>query len=197
MALMPAGAFAVHQLRYELAYGGHAGSALAEQGHAYLGPVAPVAATLLALGFGAWLAHLARAWRTGPGADAGVTARVRFLALWGLAAGGLLAVYCAQELLEGLLAPGHPCCVTGVFAGGGVLAVPLSVAFGGLIALAARGAAVAVGVAGARLRAPTAARHGALPAVLAPRPVVGQRATPLARALAGRAPPCASPIPMS
>jgi hypothetical protein len=35
-ALMPAVALLVHQLRYELAYGGHASHALAAQGRAYL-----------------------------------------------------------------------------------------------------------------------------------------------------------------
>jgi hypothetical protein len=34
-ALMPAGAFAVHQLQYWLAYSTHAGVALQQQGHSY------------------------------------------------------------------------------------------------------------------------------------------------------------------
>ena len=40
-ALMPAGAFAVHQLRYWLAFGSHAGVELAAQGHSYLHSVVP------------------------------------------------------------------------------------------------------------------------------------------------------------
>ena len=36
LLLMPAGALAVHQLRYVLAYGSHAPDRLAAQGHGYL-----------------------------------------------------------------------------------------------------------------------------------------------------------------
>ena len=36
VALVPAAALAVHQLRYMLAFGGHAGAELARQGHSYL-----------------------------------------------------------------------------------------------------------------------------------------------------------------
>ena len=41
LALMPAAAFAVHQLRYWFAFGAHAGVVLRAQGHSYLHSVAP------------------------------------------------------------------------------------------------------------------------------------------------------------
>ena len=53
LLLVPAAAFAVHQLRYFIAYGSHANSQLAAQGHSYLHSLAPWA--VLALGIGATL----------------------------------------------------------------------------------------------------------------------------------------------
>ena len=41
VALTPAAAFAVHQLRYWLAFGAHAGAALQQQGHSYLHSLVP------------------------------------------------------------------------------------------------------------------------------------------------------------
>src|ERR1700722_16183189 len=59
--LFPAAAFAVHQLRYELAYGSRAGAALSAQGHGYLTSLAPWVAVLVALALGSFLARLPRA----------------------------------------------------------------------------------------------------------------------------------------
>ncbi len=59
--LFPVAAFAVHQLRYELAYGSHSSAALAAQGHGYLDSMAPWLGVLVALGFGSFLTRLARA----------------------------------------------------------------------------------------------------------------------------------------
>src|SRR5690349_25105059 len=47
-SLLALGALALHQLRYELAYGGDASSALAHQGHSYLGGLAPILVALAA-----------------------------------------------------------------------------------------------------------------------------------------------------
>ena len=60
-ALMPAGAFAVHQLRYWLAYGHRAGSELAAQGHSYLHSVVPWIVLLIAFAVGTFLVALGRA----------------------------------------------------------------------------------------------------------------------------------------
>src|SRR5207253_1908986 len=48
--LLPAAAFAVHQLRYSLAYGSRANQVLAMQGHSYLNSLAPWLVLLLGLG---------------------------------------------------------------------------------------------------------------------------------------------------
>ena len=48
LALVPAGAFAVHQLRYLLAYGHRAGNELAAQGHSYLDSIVPWIVLLVA-----------------------------------------------------------------------------------------------------------------------------------------------------
>src|ERR1700730_4216038 len=62
IALMPAGAFAVHQLRYLLAFHGHAGDELQRQGHAYLHSLVPWIVLLIALAFGTFLRALGRAF---------------------------------------------------------------------------------------------------------------------------------------
>ena len=55
LALMPPAAFAVHQLRYWLAFGGHAGLALEQRGHMYMHSVAPWLALLVAIAVGVFL----------------------------------------------------------------------------------------------------------------------------------------------
>ena len=61
LALMPAAAFAVHQLRYWLAFGGHAGLFLDRQGHLYLHSLAPWIVVAVAIAIGAFLQALGRA----------------------------------------------------------------------------------------------------------------------------------------
>ena len=102
--LLPVAALAVHELRYRLAYGADADSALASQGHGYLDSLAPWLVLLLGLALGAFLVRVARAL-AGRG-DAGP--RRSFAALWLLATASLVAIYAAQELLEGVFAAGHP-----------------------------------------------------------------------------------------
>jgi hypothetical protein len=112
-ALMPAGAFAVHQLRYWLAYGKRAGVEPAAQGHSYLHSVVP------------WivLARSARScWHSdGRSAEGGSLPRytLSFATLWLLCAACLVAVYTTQEFLEGLFATGHPGGLAGIFGYGG------------------------------------------------------------------------------
>jgi len=192
-ALMPAAALAVHQLRYELAYGGGASHALAAQGHAYLSSLTPGIVLLTGLALGGSLGALVQRWGRGgdgaAGAGCGVV-RAAGLRAWLLASAALLAIYCGQELLEGVFAGGHAGGVTAVLGGGGWWALPLALLVGGLLALALRaGAAVGDVMAAARplrlrLRAVArAAKAAALPEV----PALALPA-PLARA-AGRAPP--------
>src|SRR5438067_13612814 len=61
LALMPAAAFAVHQLRYWLAFGGHAGAQLQAQGHAYLHSLVPWIVLPIAIAVGGFLRALGRA----------------------------------------------------------------------------------------------------------------------------------------
>ena len=59
-ALMPVAALLVHQLRYMLAFGGHAGVELARQGHAYLHSLVPWIVLLIGVAVGAFLWALGR-----------------------------------------------------------------------------------------------------------------------------------------
>jgi uncharacterized protein len=178
---MPAAALAVHQLRYVLAYGGHAHELLAEQGHAYLHSLTPWIVLALAAALGGFLGRAASAWRSGADGDARASGRI-----WLAATAGLIAVYAGQELLEGLLAAGHPTGLAGVFGHGGWLAIPSAVIVAAALTLALRGAE--------RLIARLARRH-LVPSGPAPAPAFPLRAArtrapaPLASAAAGRAPP--------
>lgn len=124
-ALLPAGSFAVHQLRYHVAPSANAH----HHGHGELSVILPVALVLL-LGF---VAHvLVAALRPA----AAQRRRLPFAVLWAAAAVGLLAVYIGQEVVEGLIATGHPQGLTGALGNGGLWAVPLSVAVGAFCAAA-------------------------------------------------------------
>lgn len=173
-ALLAVGAFGVHQLRYLVAHGDGAGTALANEGHAYLGALAPAIAVLL--GAAALEFLLALVARSG-------TAERRYR--WIAVSASLLAVYIGQESLEGLLAGGHPAGFAAVVGGGGWGAVPLAGVIGLGITLLLRGAdSVLAG----------AAQRRAAPFI----PILSSRTTsavdapsldPLAWHLAGRGPP--------
>jgi hypothetical protein len=177
-ALLVGGAFAVHQLRFVLGYGDGAGKVLSEAGHEYLPFAGAAAAVLLLLAASQFCRSLARA-----SAPERRSARLR--RLWIENALALVAIYVAQEGLEGALTPGHP-----IWAHGGWTVVPLAIAAGGLAALLLVGADRAL-TAVAR-RSEGGAREGwaiigGMPwrvdsAVLVPRDAV-------ARHLVGRAPP--------
>ena len=190
-ALMPAAALAVHQLRYELAYGGHASHALAAQGHAYLSSLTPWIVLLAGFGLGASLGGLAQRWTTAAGSR-----RTAGLRVWLLAALGLMAIYAGQELIEGWLATGHVAGLAGVFGGGGWCALPAALLIGGLLALGLRGeAALARALDGSRVRVPRPVAHAAAHLQLRAAPLLAA-AAPLARHGAGRAPPRA-PAPLA
>jgi hypothetical protein len=180
--LLPAAALAVHELRYRLAYGSEAESVLVAQGHGYLDSLAPWLVLLLGLAFGAFAVRIARAL-------AGRTeARPRrsFAALWLLATASLVAVYAAQELLEGVFASGHPSGLAGLYGNGGWWSLVLAVVFGAAVAGLLRFASAVV----AAVRADRARRRwpAAVPA-LRPRSAVLTPRGALASAAAGRAPP--------
>ncbi len=193
-ALMPAAVLTVHQLRFLLAFGDSSGRQLEQEGHQYLSALAAPIAMSVAIVVGVFFARLAVAWRVGEGvprdAEEEAPRRHGLLRLALSIGAALLALYCCQELLEGMLSSGHPGGLDGVFGDGGWWAVPLSAAFGAVVALALRGARAAIRWVAARRRRPQTSHGRPLPAPR-PRRLTLPRPAPLAGAAAGRAPPLA------
>ena len=186
LLLIPAASLVVHQLRYTLAYGTRANAELAAQGHSYLYSLVPWFVFALGIGLALFLRRAAHALRTG---DAGVATRLSAPAIWLLAWTGLLLIYAIQELLEGVLASGHPGGVGGVLGHGGWWAVPVAAVVAVVVTLFLR-------VARAVLRIAAAARPRLWPLasrLAAPAESVLVAPAPLARAYAGRAPPRSLP----
>jgi hypothetical protein len=176
-SILAVGAFALHQLRYMLAFGGSP----AAEGHRYLADLLPPLSVLV---LAAILATLLRGTEGASPTRAPLARRVA------LFSGALLAIYVSQELLEGLMAASHSANLAALLAGGGWIALPLAVAIGGTAALLARllegverAIAVIHGERSRRTRAP-AIRGRALPAR-----VVTLLSAPLAFGLARRPPP--------
>jgi hypothetical protein len=136
-APMPAAALAVHELRFELAFGGNAGAVLAHEGHSYLNSVAPWLVLLVGVGAGAFLWALGRAL-------AGQRSLHRYTlslaALWLATSACLVGIYVAQELLEGMLVTGHPPGLEGVVGYGGWWAIPAALCVGFVLATVFHGA---------------------------------------------------------
>ncbi len=177
--IVASGAFALHQLRYLLAFGSNSAN-LAEHGHRYMTALLPAIAVLILAGA---VATLIRGTEGASSARAPLTRRI------GMLAGALLAIYVAQESLEAALSVGHPVLPAAVLEHGGWLALPLSLAIGTLSALLARaleGVERALALVHAiRLRRRPPAVSGRA------RPVHGLRlaSAPLAFGLARRPPP--------
>jgi hypothetical protein len=128
-SLLALGAFALHQLRYLLAFGGDSGRTLGEHGHDYLVSAVPVLAALV---LAALLATALRV-RFGPGlTDGSWSRRIIFCTA------ALLVIYAGQELLEGMFAGGHPAGAAALLGGGGWVALPLALVVGSLVALTVR-----------------------------------------------------------
>lgn len=180
---MPAAAFAVHQLRYALAYGPNAKAELAAQGHTYLHSLVPWLVITLAVGLAAFIRRTARALRTG---ETGTFTRRSTAILWAATAAGLVAIYAVQESFEEFFVSGHPSGVGGVFGHGGWWAVPVAA----LVALAVV-AALRLGRTIVRAAGRLHRRHFGFTIVppVVPRGLVLVPARPLARSAAGRAPP--------
>ena len=177
-----AGALALHQARYVVAYADSADAALQEHGHGYLKGVIPVLGVVLAL----LLAHLLH--RIAAGTERHTPVRRRTAKAAVPFAAGLLAIYTTQELVEGLLVADHPGGLDGVFGHGGWLALPLAALLGLGLSLFVHGVRSAVERVRRSRRVCLAAMGPAnllVPAAEDRR----LRATPLARHLAGRAPP--------
>ena len=106
-----------------------------------------------------------------------------------MCAAGLLAVYTAQEFLEGVFVMGHPAGLVGIFGYGGWWAIPAALGVGLVLAAAFQGARWVL-----RETARRHARVAALPAratvlARAPRDVLLPRAAALAGGCSGRGPP--------
>lgn len=185
MALMPAAAFAVHQLRYWLAYGGRAGAVLERQGHAYLHSLAPWLVLLLAIAAGLFLRALGRAF-SGHCSTRRYTAS--FVVLWAACAAALVAIFAFQELLESAFATGHPAGLHGIFGYGGIWSIPASVCVGLVVAALMHGARWAVAAVAERY-GPRRMSRRARPSACVPGGVLVPRLAPVAAGWSGRGPP--------
>jgi hypothetical protein len=183
---MPAGAVAVHELRYLLAFHGDAGVALQRQGHAYLHSVAPWIVLLIAIAAGAFLRALGRAF----GGECTLRRyTVSLTALWLMCSVSLVAIYVSQEFLEGLFATGHPTGLAGVFGYGGWWAIPAAVGVGLALAAAFHGARWVLHEVAKRCVRRIAVVRATAAAVRAPRDVLVPRLAPIAGGWSGRGPP--------
>lgn len=184
-ALLPPAAFAVHQLRYWLAYGSSAGVELQRTGHSYLHSLVPWLILLLALTIGVFLRALGRAF-------GGHTSPARFTlsltAMWLVCSAALVAIFMCQEFLEGLFATGHPAGWAGIFGYGGWWAIPAALSIGLVLATVLHGARWLVREV-ARQRARPHAVVGPAPRVVCPSGAVLVAAAPLVSGWSGRGPP--------
>jgi hypothetical protein len=186
IGLMPPAAFAVHQLRFWLAFHGGAGLELERQGHSYLHSLVPWLVTLLALALGAFLVSVGRAL-----AGQRTVARyaISFAGLWAICALSLVAMSLIQECLEGVFAIGHPAGLVGIFGHGGWWVIPASACVGLVLAAIFHGARwVLDEVSDRRTRGSTAAVRRILH-VRIPGDAVLPRLAPLAEGWSGRGPP--------
>jgi hypothetical protein len=120
MAFLRAGALVVHELRYRIAFGDDAPAALGGTGHGYLYAVTPIVSLVAMLAIAVVVVQ-----RLARGA---ATSGVRRRRIWLVLTGCLVGIFCAQELLEGMLATGHHDGLEGILGHGGWLAVPVSMA---------------------------------------------------------------------
>ncbi len=186
VAVVPAGALAVHQLRFWLAFGGNASAELGRQGHAYLHSVVPWIVLLLALAVGAFLWAVGRAVT---GQRSVSRYALSFTALWLVCSLCLIGIYMAQEFLEGLFATGHPAGLTGIFGYGGWWSVPAAVCVGLVLAAVFHGARwVLDEIANRREGAPSVLVERRRTQRL-PLDVLLPRLSPLAGGWSGRGPP--------
>lgn len=140
-ALLPPAAFAVHQLRYLLAYGGGASAELRETGHSYLHSIVPWLVAVIALTVGGFLVCLGRAFTRHTNTR---QFTLSFGGLWVACSAALIGIFVCQELMEGLFATGHPGGLVGVFGFGGGWSVPASACIGLVLAAILHGARWAV-----------------------------------------------------
>jgi hypothetical protein len=137
IAPLPPAAFAVHQLRYLLAYGGGTGVELQRTGHSYLHSVVPWIVLCVAVMVGGFLWTLGRALAVQSSLP---RYSVSLAGMWVVCSVCLVAIFATQEFLEGLFATGHPAGLVGVFGDGGWWSIPMAVCVGLLLAVWFHGA---------------------------------------------------------
>jgi hypothetical protein len=186
VALLPPAAFAVHQLRYLLAYGGAAGGELQRTGHSYLHSLVPWLVMLIALATGCFLRSVGRAF-SGKTSRAGFT--LSFAGLWLVCGASLVAIFAGQEFLEGLFATGHPAGLAGIFGYGGWWALPAAVCVGLVLAAVFHGARWVVSEVARRSAGRLPVLAPAARPVARPRAVLLARAAPLLAGWSSRGPP--------
>ena len=181
--LLPLAAFAVHQLRYALAYGASMRVALATQGHSYLETITPYVGLLAVLWFGSFVRSLVGAAVGRRESAPQRSFAAQFLISWTT----LVTVYALQEALEGVFAEGHPSGLGSAFGHCGWWAIPVAGVAALVVAVVVRLASATVDLvassAGRRAVATAWAPFLLLVAV-----TIGRR-SPLAGRTAGRAPP--------
>jgi hypothetical protein len=184
VAILAVGAFALHQLRYLIAFADSSSTELAEQGHGYLADLlGPLAVLVLA-------ASLATLVRGTEGASTTGGRLGRRIAIFAVA---LLAIHVGQESLEVILTVGQPTGVTAALAGGGWIALPLALGIGALAALLLRALEAAEhAIAVAHLKRPIRSRAPAVRGRALPARRRSLPSVPLAFGLARRPPP---PVP--
>lgn len=185
-AIVPAGALAVHQLRFWLAFGSNATEELRVQGHSYLNSIVPWIVLLIAISAGVFLRALGRALG---GRCSLPRHTVSFAALWLACAACLVAIYVCQESLEGLFATGHPGGLAGIFGYGGWWSVPAALAVGLVLAAVLHGARWVLQEVAHRRRRPSGSSRRRGPGSRAPRAAVLPRLVPLADGWSDRGPP--------
>jgi hypothetical protein len=180
-SILAVGAFALHQLRYLLAFGGSASAELAQDGHRYMSDLLPPLSVLV---LAAVVATLIRGTEGASPARAPLARRIAVFA------GALLAIYVGQELLEGLVTSGHASGLAAVLAGGGWIALPLALTIGTLAALLAHMLERAERViAVIHLERPLRSRPPAVRGTALPARGISLLSAPLAFGLARRPPP--------
>jgi hypothetical protein len=186
VALLPPAAFAVHQLRYVLAYGASAGVELQRTGHSYLHSMVPWLVLALALAVGGFLRALGRAFS---GQTSAPRFTVSFAGLWLACSASLVAIYVCQEFLEGLFATGHPAGLVGIFGYGGWWSIPAALCVGLVLAAVFHGARWVLGEVASRYARAVRLGPRRSVSVSRPRAVLVARLAPLAGGWSGRGPP--------
>jgi hypothetical protein len=110
------------------------------------------------------------------------------LGLWLTCSLCLVAIYAAQELLEGIFVMGHPAGLVGIFGFGGWWAIPASACVGLVLAALLHGARWVLDEVATRC-APPSARRRLVRRGPRPTSVVAPRLAPLAAGWCGRGPP--------